>query len=948
MGMQRLARLVGYSLLLTACSSGPEWTSENDPYQGNKFGPLTTEMLRDGTLPVGYRLGDRARAATTQGERHPRGTRDPNPETFYVYGFGSGDTVECVQWVFPSNKTPSLELLAAAGIRLGAPIALGQARPRDWGRLSQSHAVDERFPVTLYATDRKDIHVQLNDWNRSIDAIVWCNNPTLLLKEDRREAVADPRAELEKALAASDWQTIEAWHKRLAHLTDGAYAALVATAGKALDDHRTEVNTPLLAQLDAIGAQHREAWAAADLDGKVELFATNRKNANELAWKLLQAKSPIPAEIDRLWAELIDAQDARSAGKDPITATGWYWRWAARSKLAASASIRSAWQACRTLDNPKTTYLAGLTARLHLAESNTYVLPLLGPTDATARQRLAAMATNEAAIATASGRPLAARWLERWLAKDLSALLVADGTPYPYLTQADVEAVYVPLTAYERDRAGLSLESRADRLLALDKAEQAIRERRRGQAKLAFFPLPPLTPLLLREVAGEFAAAADAAAAGGRFATAAQRALQAAALGKTAVAATADLPALASATPPRFVGADAITHLLPVLAAVLPSIDANTAQGYRLCELLSEGEAAAWPLVRHFAVALQPDEVPALRGALGLPPRFAHLRREADGTSIRLVAQPQSSNPATDERLWQEYSGWSKETVDEGSWIRQEGAWISKEKPVVDEMRTSQETVTQAINADIAALDREFKEHNATRDRLDRTNGAAVAEFNRKLNALKARQDAIDRRINAHKPNQAAWKTRVDALNVRIAEYNRRLGLLNERRMREGAAGANKLDALLWPTLKQAIADGVAEYVAGLEAKIGDPGLREQEARAVRWLFGIEPYGPALWNPPFGAGYARIMADAADRSGRRQSTNDAYADRVADFCAWSMLAPEEGDAARFRAHAMEFTRFRDGNVLRAAINRNARLTAAQRLPWLKILDEVKAEVFGNK
>lgn len=938
----------GTLLLVVACSSAPEWTRKTDPFANQKFPDLTAEQLRNNVLPEGFRLGDPGLAPEEDGKRPPRWSRDPNPGTFGVAARGRGPHIDHVQWIYPDNRKVTVEFLRSAGIEPGAPVALGRARSRNWGRLTQSHASGERTPVTLFATNRPEVFVQLRDHDQTIDCIVWCKDRSVLLDHDERTAIAEPRQALEAALASADWPNVQAWLDRLAYLPTKGPDDVKVRAQTAIDAHRLAVNTPLLAELDALAASHETAWTKATADAKVKLYATNLAKAYELRTKLQRVTSPVPERIRQWWDDLAKAEAGRRKPETARSAKDWFWLWAPQVASAVPTPIATAWQQVGTLVSRDTPYLDGLAARRQLAATRPPLLPYTGPADRVARGHLAAQVKIWLAATRKAGSNLTGDWIEKVLLYDLETLANPPERPFPYLDKPFLDEVITALGELEQPRRADNKDTVVRRLRALHQQEMALLGGQQKNARPGVFAHAHFLSTQLSTIAGELRTAAEAAAARGMPATAAQLLLQSAMVGRNTNAKVADLPALANDEAQKDSYAIATKWLLPMLAEVLPSIDANTAQAHRLCELLTEGKAASWPLVRFLAVGIQPGEVVALRSALGLPASFAHLVRKDEDKGLALIDKPTSSDPRTDERFWQKYSGWSAETITEGAWIRQENAWIAEEQPIVDQERIEVEKITASLNAEGKRIDDALQAHNAGRDRLDRTSSTQVDAFNRRIGELRSQNQALQSRMNSHRPRVDAWQTRVKEMNKRIAEYNRRLAALNERRMREGAAGQNELDGMLLPTLTASIEQRLQAWIDTQVAKLPAGLDRSRETNAVKWWFGHPVAGPDLWTPPEGPGYAQLMAAACHRQGRRQSTNDAYAAKVAEFCYWAALGKVETREDTFRSHALEFTRFRDANVLKQALEKDMRLNAADRTRWLAILGEVRTEVFGKK
>lgn len=944
----RTRAATGALWLLVGCSSAPEWTRKTDPFVDRKFPDLTAEQLRNGQLPEGYRLGDQGLAAEADGRRPARWSREPNPDTFAVAAHGRGPRIDHVQWIYPDRRKVAVEFLRSAGIEPGAPVALGRARNRDWGRLSQSHASGERTPVTLFATSRPEVFVQLRDHDQTIDCIVWCQDRAVLLDHDERTAIAEPRQALEAALAAADWPQVQAWIDRLAFSPTHGPDDVKVRAQTAIDAHRLAVNGPVLAELDALAARHEAAWAKATAAAKIDLYATNLMQAYELRRKLQRVSSPLPERIVQLWDDLAKAEAGRRTPETARTAVDWFWLWAPKMAGGVPPPIANAWRQVGTLASREVAYVEGLAARRQLAATQPPLLPNTGPADRVARGHLAAQVKTWLAATRKAGQQLTGDWLEKVLLYDLETLANPPERPFPYLDRSCVDEVIAALGELEQPRRAERKDQVVRRLHELLQRERALLAGQHQNARPGVLAHVVFLSQQLNAIAGELRTAAHAAAGRGMPATAAQLLLQSAMVERRTNDQVADLPALAGGEAPKDGCALATRWLLPMLAEVFPPIDANTAQAQRLCELLAEGKAASWPLVRFLAVGVQPGEVVALRKALGLPAKFAHLVRQDQDQALALVDRPASSDPRTDERFWQKYSGWSAETIAEGAWIRQENAFLAEEKPVVDQERVEVEKITASLNAEGQRLDEALQAHDASRERLDRTSSAQVDAYNRRLGELRAQNQALQDRMASHRPRVAAWQTRVAAMNQRIDAYNRRLTALNERRMREGAAGQHELDGMLLPILTAAVEQRLQAWIDSQVAKLPDFADRSRETQAVQWWFGHPVAGPELWTPPDGAGYARLMAAASDRQGRRQATNEAYAAKVAEFCYWAALGELETREATFRGHAVEFTRFRDANVLKQALAREARLSAADRTRCLAILAEVHSELFGKK
>jgi len=947
--MQRVPRnrLTCTLLLVASCASAPELTKDRDPFAGRKFPPLDAATLRQGELPEGYRLGDPGLAADADGKRPWRWSRDPNAETFGVVARCQGPRIDHVQWIYPNRAVVTTALLDEAGIELREPIGAGRARNRDWGRLTQSHAANERTPVTLYATNRPGLYVQLRDYNRAIDSLVWCQQQPRLWDYDELKSLGDPIDSLREALAAKTWPEVELWQTRLQHLKADQVRALLAEAETAISTHRNATNAPLLAELAALEATHTVAWATANSGQRVQLYVEHARRAAALTQKLLRASSPVPGTIRRLWLEQVSTEGKHYDKSNPTTGTGWFWRWAAANPPLGPQQLAEAWQAVQKLDAESTVYLDALAARMLLQKTKPPVLPPEGEPDRAARQILAKIARRQATIQRTGKQLIAAAWLEQVLAHDLETLLVPSGTAFPYVTEQDWKAWFEPVAAYESLSRGGNTDARIRHLHGLLQQEASYSTQRAQRTKVAFLSHTRFLNSQVENLAQELDQLARTTAKRGLPATACQIALQAAACRRRPVAAIANLPHLAGAAAPQHSGALAAQLALPLLAEVLPPIDPNTAQADRLCELLTEGKAASWPLVKELAISISPGDVPTIRQTLAMPAQYAHLQRVDGQDSVRLIAMDQPSNPTQDERFWQKYTGWSKETYTEGAWIRGEAAWIKQEKEATDQERIEVDAITNRLNAEARALNSRVEQHEASRSKVNSSDQASVNAFNRKVTEHKQQQAALKQSIEANKPLSDAFRSRVTALNKRIDEYNRRLSALNERRMREGAAGQNQLDAMLWPPLHAAVQQRLEAWIEATLARLPAGAQRDREVAAARWLFGQPGSGPALYGMQPGNGYAQLMAAAAHRLARRQSSNEAYAAKVAEYCHWATLGQVADRDATFRSHAIEFTKFREPKILRAALESEQRLSATVRKQFLSIMEAVRVEVFGK-
>lgn len=926
-----------------ACAGGPEPTAAGDPFRDRKFPALTKEQLRSGQLPEGYRLGDPAPAPDPQrgGKRPWRWSQDPNPETFGVKACSDGPRIDYVQWIWPQNRPPAMDLLREAGIELGPLVAIGRARTRDWGRLSQGHAQDERWDVFVHATNRPELFVQLQAHDRALDSLVWCRSREVLLADDERVSIETSIAALESAVAAGNWDEARRQCRRFESAGDASFAARIATSRAAVQAHDDAHDAPLLAELERLQRDHDAAWAnTTDVDARVRRWASDQSRADALAGKLLGNRTDVPKGLRAHWAALVQQQLAAAGEGTPQTARGWFWRWAKQPWRSPDAVV-TAWVRTAELDAPTISYHVGVGHRLAFGQGSDALLPFTAEADQVARRLLAAQLRELRAQEQRQQRALRVAWLDEVMLRDLETLVVPPETPFPYVDGGEFVQMWNAMLGYER-AAGAGPVERARQLRSLIAAELPLQQRRAERTRIVSRAQQQFFQARLQDCAGELRSAAAAAATAGLHATAAVLELQAASALDQVPAALQGLGGVPGARP-----FPALQQALPVLAAVLPAIDPDTAQCHRLCELLAEGDTLQWPLVRHLAVRVAPGDVVHARAAHGLPGQHAHLVRDGDGGAV-LCEREQPSDPTVDDRFWQDYSGWSDETRREGEWVRNEANWLGPEKQWLDQEKAELERLLAVADRERERLDANF--HAIERDRasIDAGSRAQVDAFNQRVLEQERKRKAFNAEAEAWRVRSAAHKERTATFNRRVDEYNRRLAALNERRMREGAKGQQQLDALLWPALRSAIANNLQRWEVDLRQKLpGGPAL-EHEVRMGRWLFGAEANGPELWGDPTGPGLCRLQADAALRLGPRQSSNAGYAAKVAEWCYWAERGGFADREATLRPHVDEFIAHRDVEVLRTALHAETRLPAQERKRLLDYLAERRTAYFSAK
>jgi len=587
------------------------------------------------------------------------------------------------------------------------------------------------------------------------------------------------------------------------------------------------------------------------------------------------------------------------------------------------------------VDGAATPYHATIDTRLRLGAGDDALLPLNGDADRVARAKMVAKLRHLAEFERGQGRGMRATWLEQVPIRDLETLVPASDLSFPYLNGAEFLNLWSSIVSWDSVHAG-DAPVRARTLRDLLDTELVQAEARQRRTMVTVRSHERFLREQLALTVDELRSTAASAASLGRIATAITLELQAnLALGESA----GDVMHLVAAAGP---GASSVQRGVSLLAAVLPPIDANTAQAERLCELLSEGEAAAWPIVRHLAVAIRPGDVPTARAAAGLPVRHAHLARDEAG-SVALVERDRPSDPSTDERFWREYSGRSEETLQETVWINSEGSWLDPERKWLDEERVRMEALNEAAKKEHAALEAEFDAAERERATINPYDQAAIAAFNTGVAAREQRRRAYNEHAANLRGRTTAHTERTAVFNRRVDEFNRRLSKLNERRMREDAAGAVKLDELLWPALRTAVLANLEAWIATRRQQLAAGPELEHEVRMARWLFGQSPDGPELPRHGECAGYRRQMAAAALRLAPRQSTNEAYAAKIAEYCLFAWLAGIAERDEALRPHMEEFVRRRDWTILRKAYESESRLSVQETVRLIKLLEQHRKE-----
>ncbi len=912
-------------------------TAANDPWRDRKFPPLTAAQLRTGELPEGYRLGDLAVVppADRPTERQSRWSKTPNEQTFGVWARGLG-RVDHVQWMWPDASGPSPDLLDAAGITLGPAIAVGRGYNRDWARLSQGHTQGEYVEVVLFETSRPELFVQLRCHDRRLDSLTWCRDRSNLFEVDQRVGIADAVQQMESAVTSGAWKQVSAWCSQLAAANEPGVLDRVAVAREKLRQYQLQHDAPILAELAKLDAR-RLALAGANVDRRLRGWAELLPRAAELHGKLQLAESDVLTNIAALWTELVRVENDKLGTEAPDHVVGWFWRWAARRARSPEAAV-TAWVHAQELDSAATPYHATIDTRLRLGAGEDALLPLDGDADRVARRKMVAKLRHVAAFERGQGRGMRAIWLEQVPIHDLEHLVPASDLTFPYLDGAEFLALWNSIVSWDKVHAG-DVEIRVRTLRDLLDTESVQAEARQKRTLVTVDSHAAFLRRQLALAAAELRGSAAAAAGKGLIATAVALELQAEnALGESA----ADVMRLGAAEGP---GAAPVRRGLAMLAAVLPAIDADTAQAERLCELLGEGEAAAWPIVRQLAIAMRPGDVPAARAAVGLPVRHAHLTRDAAGGAV-LVERDRPSDPRADERFWREYSGRSEQTLQESAWISSEASWLEPEKKWLDAERTALDSLHGAAKQEHAAIEAEFAAAERQRATINQYDQAAIQAFNTGVFAREQRRKAYNEQAEGLRQRTATHTERTAVFNRRVDEFNRRLSKLNERRMREDAASAVALDGMLWPALRRAVLANLEAWVAARRQQVAVGPELEHEVRMARWLFGQEPNGPELARHHEGAGCQRLMAAAALRLAPRQSTNEAYAARLAEYClfAWQARIAERDEA--LGPHLEEFVRRRDWTILKKALENESRLSVGETVRLLKLLEQRRKEAMA--
>lgn len=945
MPSQKSSRCRALALVfLAACAGGPDGNADRDPFADAKFAELTSETLRTDALPDGYRLGDRAPAKTPdQPSPTPpwRTTRDPNPTTLFVAARGKDSRVDYVQWVFEGGNRPSIQLVTDAGIRQGDVVALGRARPRNWGRLSQGHAQDERFEVYVQATDRPGLYLQRMAYDGALDSLVWSASIPTLLAEDERFPIADALTQLATAMAARDEATVSKYRHWLKCVPNAAIANEVAAAEALLVAWAKEHDDPLLTQLESIARRHDAEWPTQGDDARIRAWATDHEESIELWRKLKRAESDVPTSIQAQWQAFANERAAPFLTAVPDSAVGHFWRYVV-AKPRTHTEVVDGWVRANELDNVESMYFQTVDLRTRLAEGDTPLLPPTRDVDEVVRRLLARQLRREVESDRKTGNPLRADWIERGILRDLETLVVRADQRYPFVTGGEYLKLWNDVTRYALSTGGdvrVGLRVLALNALAQEEAKAfPVRAQRTGFASTF------MTDFIAKEretIAKELRAQAATSAAAGYFATAAVHALQA----DDVMLRSPD--AVQSLSAPTENGS-VLSYARQFLARVLPPIDANTAQGVRLCQLLAENDTAEWPLVRDLAVALAPDDVPKLRAELGLPATFAHLVKTGNGDEVALVEKPTPSDPKTDERFWAAYSGRSKELIDENAWISGESSWIRPESEWLDTEEAAIEIEVAQMKQELEVLDGEFEAHKANRAGINTYDGNAVQAYNGKSNELDNKKTAYNKKAEANRTRVAAYNTRVEAHRTRVKEFNRRLAAYNEKRMREDAAGHVALDAKLKPAVVAAIRQGLSRWEADVLATLPNGLARDMELLFGKSFLGQHESRAELWTRPVGKGYARIVADWALRAGPQQSTNREYAQHVVRWWQWAVLADVKDREAILDVHLQEFVAHRDLQELKTVIDTACAGDAVQRAFLQRRLEEQRQQFFAPK
>lgn len=926
------------ALALSACattgSSGGKPAA--DPLANKAVRPLSAADLKAGQLPEGFRLGDRLSGEPgADGYRTRASARTWNDPTFQVLARGRGRKVEEVAWIFNTYKAPSGDYLRQAGIQLTRPVGFAEVRPRDPGRLSQSHATSERVDIVVMATDRPGLFARLYSGG-GVEALVFTHDASAFLTpEDRFLAFDDCLARLGAAQAAQDWEGVRRllarsgpWPKTQATPADAAAQAQRQAAAEALaaaDAARAAADAahdaPILAKIraDADAVLQRSAslpplqQAEALTEGAVQAHAT----AAALRRRSGQSQ-PDAALLERRQA--LAAATCERPGNLPPSHLP-YFQWA--QAKGAGAKAEQHLQVIRILAplDACADYASAYEALQPLYRSDLAALSAEKDGERV-QDLLEAVSARQAAEAEKAGRSAEAKWIRACIMDLLRSRIVpANRPPVPLIPSADHwRRMHASAMSAAAIRAGGAPTATQVRRLIDLRTEAGKAASSASGANGEWNILNAQSTFLTRqieEIAHAWKIEADALDQKGCPASALVLRLQRdAALGQSPSAPRNLRTGLADAPDP------ALESAWPLLREVLPPLDTDTPQVYRLCEMLAEAPCLDWPLFKLLALRLHPGDLRAVADKRGQVLRHARLVLDASGGKAEFVALEQPVDTDADLRAWNTYSGYSQKTIEERRWLNTEGDWITAQKAEL-------EPKTKALNADIGAyntasdqLKRDSDKLEADRARVNGGDSGAIAAFNQRVKALNDRRTALNQRNSAINTRKTELDPRNTELHRRIGIFNQRVGEQSERMMVEGAAGRVRVDGVLRQALDADLARRLAAYEAGVRQRVAAPADQEREIAAARHLLGRGGAAPDL----FGAGDARgwrvLQVEATERAIPWQKTNEA---RASQIMAWYLQADgmDNERQKKMEDHMLDFVRYRGIETLRTTIRASA-------------------------
>lgn len=894
---------------LAACAAPPP--EGTDPLAEVSFPALGPAEIAAGELPEGFRLGDPLYLdAPREGSGKSRARKDPAAGIFFAKAVGAGGEVALVQIAFPAREQLEFEeWLRRAGIARGEAVACMQVpETRDWMRLSQSHVTNKRYPAALVATSAPELYLIVRDGR--VDSAVRTRDLGELARIEGA-SFAHLVAEVAAALRASELPRAQEAARKLeaarGFLPEGAGVhAEIDRALAALHAAEQAHDAPLLAELGAQLAELTPAWQAANALERAALYAQRAPALQRLVTALRGAVDQRRA-LERLASELRASAKAASARND---ARGALLRWLAeRSSAPEPALLAEKLAAAAALDAARG-YEAALRERDRFAFGKERVPE---PSPGFYGELVARAIERDARAASQQGRALSARFLESW-AGYLRSSSFAEGK-HAWPRREAVDDLANDLPGYER------LGSFAERLRWIEERERVQRDQNGHIDQSAFENLSFLRTLR-RELATPLRAEAESALAAGHRATAATHLLHVAVALRNDPSEPLELRALLAAkTAPHGELQRAAWVLAPVLAELLPALDAQTAQAERLAELLAEAPCASWPIVDLLALHVDPSrDLPNGAG------RHAHLEFRDDGFALVELEQPQSALVAA--LAWERYSGLSPETREEARWLRTEREWLDAEEAALAPERAELARRWSKIESETTSF-------QARRARLSGAGSSEIEAFNR--DAARARGELED-----YKRREQAYNARVSARQPRLDEFNRRVGPYNERRMRELSAGGRALDEKLRRALLAFVTERLAAYEQAQRTERGTSVELERELAHLRWFLGQGGSGPALALDT--RAEARLRCRAIERNLTRQEKHEEVAALVLSWWSWSARAgiASAERAERFADHASDFRWRRNLELLRRAV-RDASLTSADRTHLERLLAAAAAE-----